>query len=127
MRTVLPVAFALGMVALVAAMTYWTIVISEGAYFGRRLVSYLYDRGAETYDDVKEFDATEDAWFLGIPMARNLERVQHPFVLDLATGTGRMALSLLRQLTFDGRVVGLDLLRIKLKTKMGVVVAGDRV
>lgn len=94
--------------ALGVAFGYWTIVITEGAYFGRRLVAYLYDRGAETYDDVKEFDPVEDGWFLGLPMARNLEGVRHPLVLDVATGTGRMALSLLRQLTFDGQVIGLD-------------------
>jgi ubiquinone/menaquinone biosynthesis C-methylase UbiE len=102
---------ALGFVVLGVALGYWVIVITEGAYFGRRLVAYLYDRGAETYDDVKEFEPVEDAWFLGIPMARNLEGVQHPLVLDVATGTGRMALSLLRQLTFDGYVVGLDVSR----------------
>lgn len=102
---------ALGFMAVAAALGYWTIVITEGAYFGRRLVSYLYDRGADAYDDVKEFDPVEDAWFLGIPMARNLEEVRQPLVLDVATGTGRMGLSLLRQLTFDGHVVGLDVSR----------------
>jgi ubiquinone/menaquinone biosynthesis C-methylase UbiE len=95
-------------VALAAAFIYWTVVISEGAYFGRRLVTFLYDRGATTYDEVKEFDAIEDAWFIGIPLARRLEPVASPHVLDVATGTGRVALSLLRQLSFDGHVVGLD-------------------
>ncbi len=99
---------ALSGVALAVAFGYWAVVITEGAYFGRRLVTFLYDRGAETYDGVKEFNPTEDAWFLGIPMARDLSDVRHPLVLDVATGTGRMALSLLRQLTFDGHVVGLD-------------------
>lgn len=112
---VLPL-IVLGCVAFVAAFAYWTIVITEGAYFGRWLVSFLYNRGADTYDDVKEFDPIEDAWFLGIPMARELEDVQHPLVLDVATGTGRMALSLLRQLTFDGRVIGLDVSEEMLKT-----------
>ncbi|MFQ5854635.1 MAG: methyltransferase domain-containing protein [Anaerolineae bacterium] len=101
----------LGLVALAATFGYWTIVITEGAYFGRRLVSYLYDRGAETYDDVKELDPAEDGWFLGVPMARNLEEIRQPLVLDVATGTGRMGLGLLRQLTFDGQVVGLDVSR----------------
>lgn len=99
---------ALGGLAVVALFIYWTVVITEGAYIGRRFVSFLYDRGAATYDEVKEFDAVEDGWFLGLPMARRLESVPAPYVLDVATGTGRMALSLLRQLTFDGRVVGLD-------------------
>lgn len=99
---------ALGGAVVVGLLVYWTVVISEGAYFGRRFVSFLYDRGAATYDEVKEFNAVEDGWFLGIPMARRLESVSSPHVLDVATGTGRMALSLLRQLTFNGRIVGLD-------------------
>jgi ubiquinone/menaquinone biosynthesis C-methylase UbiE len=102
---------SLGMVAAVLALGYWTIVITEGAYLGRWLVSYLYNRGADTYDEVKEFDSTEDAWFLGVPMARDLEGVSQPLVLDVAAGTGRVALSLLRQLNFDGHVVGMDYAR----------------
>lgn len=106
---------ALSISAAMLAFVYWAIVITEGAYFGRRLVTHLYDRGAEAYDEIKEFDVTEDAWFLGIPMTRNLAGVQHPLALDVATGTGRMALSLLRQLTFDGHVVGLDMSQEMLK------------
>lgn len=106
---------ALGIVASTLAFVYWAVVITEGAYFGRRLVTHLYDRGAGSYDGIKGFDATEDAWSLGIPMMRNLAGVQHPLVLDVATGTGRMALSLLRQLTFEGHVVGLDVSQEMLK------------
>ncbi|MFQ5594699.1 MAG: methyltransferase domain-containing protein [Anaerolineae bacterium] len=106
---------ALGVGAAALAFVYWAVVITEGAYFGGRLVTHLYDRGAESYDGIKEFDATEDAWFLGVPMMRNLASVKHPLVLDVATGTGRMALSLLRQLTFEGHVVGLDVSQEMLK------------
>ncbi|MFQ5343343.1 MAG: methyltransferase domain-containing protein [Anaerolineae bacterium] len=106
---------ALSIVAPTLAFVYWALVITEGAYFGRRLVTRLYDRGAGSYDGIKAFDVTEDAWFLGIPMTRNLAGVQHPLALDVATGTGRMALSLLRQLTFDGHVVGLDVSQEMLK------------
>ncbi len=98
-----------------AAFAYWLIVITEGAYLGRRLVIWLYDRGAKSYDAVKEYDDVAEAWFLGIPMARDLEGVPHPLVLDVATGTGRMALTLLHQLTFDGHVVGLDASREMLR------------
>lgn len=115
----LPAVFTLGGVAVVAGLAYWTVVISEGAYFGPWLVAFLYDRGADTYDDIKEFDAVEDGWFLGIPMMRNLEAVRHPLVLDVATGTGRMTLSLLRQLAFDGHVIGLDLSREMLDIARG--------
>jgi ubiquinone/menaquinone biosynthesis C-methylase UbiE len=98
-----------------AAFAYWLFVITEGAYLGRRLVIWLYDRGAKSYDAVKEYDSVEEAWFLGIPMARELEGIAHPLVLDVATGTGRMALALIHQLTFDGHVVGLDASREMLR------------
>lgn len=110
MDLALPLAI-FGVATAVAGFGYWAIVITEGAYFGRRLVAFLYRRGADTYDDLKDFDPVEDAWFLGVPMARDLEGIRHPFVLDVATGTGRMALSLLRQSTFDGHVVGVDVSR----------------
>lgn len=101
--------------AVIAAIAYWLLVITEGAYLGRRLVVWLYDRGAANYDAVKEYDSVEEAWSLGIPMARELEDVAHPLVLDVATGTGRVALALMHQLTFDGHVVGLDASREMLR------------
>ena len=96
---------------LVAAYIYWSVVITEGAYFGPRVVTFLYDRGARTYDQIKEFDAREEAWLLAQPLARALAGLPHPLILDVATGTGRLPLALLRQLEFDGHVVALDLSR----------------
>lgn len=99
------------LLSLVAAFVYWTVVITEGAYFGPRVVAFLYDRGARAYDQIKEFDAREEAWFLARPLARALDGISHPLVLDVATGTGRLPLALLRHLEFDGHVVALDLSR----------------
>lgn len=115
---------------LLAGFAYWVVVTTEGAYFGPRLVTWLYDRGAATYDDVKQFDLVEEAWFLGEPLVRALGAVpmtrphasapfqlrppysrvpaRHLWVLDVATGTARLPLALLRQLNFDGRIVALD-------------------
>ena len=93
---------------LLAAFSYWTVVVTEGAYVGPRLVRMLYDRGAKSYDEIKGFDSGDEAWFLGQPLERALRRVRHPLVLDVATGTGRVPLALLRRLDFDGHVVGLD-------------------
>jgi ubiquinone/menaquinone biosynthesis C-methylase UbiE len=106
---------ALILLSLIAALTYWTVVITEGAYFGPRLVAFLYDRGAGTYDQIKDFDAREELWFLAQPLDRALDGVPHPLVLDVATGTGRLPLALLRHLEFDGHIVALDLSREMLR------------
>lgn len=94
---------------LLAGLVYWAIVITEGTYLGRRAVIWLYDRGAHEYDDIKAFDIGDEAWFLGQPLERALSDVPHPLVLDVATGTARLPLALLRRLNFDGTIVGLDL------------------
>jgi len=99
------------LLSLVAAFIYWVVVITEGAYFGPRLVTFLYDWGARTYDQIKEFDAREESWFLAQPLARALDGLPHPLILDVATGTGRLPLALLRHLAFDGHIVALDLSR----------------
>lgn len=93
---------------LLAGFVYWVVVMTEGAYFGPRLVTWLYDHGAATYDDVKQFDLLDEARFLGEPLVWALSGVSRPWVLDVATGTGRLPLALLRQLDFDGQIVALD-------------------
>jgi ubiquinone/menaquinone biosynthesis C-methylase UbiE len=94
---------------LMAGFFYWLLVTTEGAYLGPRAVAFLYDRGAGTYDRVKQFDAVDDAWDLALPLKRALEGVRRPLILDVGTGTGRVPLALLRDLYFEGRIVGLDL------------------
>jgi ubiquinone/menaquinone biosynthesis C-methylase UbiE len=103
------------LVLLIAALVlsgtvlYWLLILSEGAYLGPRLVAFLYDLSATSYDRIKDFDSAEEAYFLGRPLQVALSRRTHPLVLDVATGTGRLPLALLRQPDFDGCVVGLDL------------------
>jgi len=94
-----------------AAVTYWLLVVTEGAYLGKRAVIALYDWGASSYDRVKNVRPFDDEEHLARPLLGPLQRVRHPLVLDVATGTGRLPLSLLRQWAFQGRVVGIDLSR----------------
>ena len=94
-----------------AAVAYWLLVLTEGAYLGTRAVIALYDWGASSYDRVKNVHPSDDAEHLASPLLGHLQRVKHPLVLDVATGTGRLPLSLLRQWAFQGRVVGIDLSR----------------
>ncbi len=96
------------LLALAAGFFYWLLVTTEGAYLGPRAVAFLYDRGAGSYDRVKEFDAVDDAWNLALPLTKALRGVKRPLILDVGTGTGRVPLALLRDLDFDGRIVGLD-------------------
>jgi ubiquinone/menaquinone biosynthesis C-methylase UbiE len=104
-------AAALALLAAVGAagLCYWLLVVTEGAYLGPRAVAYLYDRGATSYDQVKQFDDVDDARALALPLLRGLRGTRRPLVLDLATGTGRVPLALLRSLEFEGSIVGLDL------------------
>jgi SAM-dependent methyltransferase len=105
---------ALGLL-LLAAVLYWQLIIAEGAYLGRRVVILLYDWSARAYERIKQYDAGDEQWFLGLPLTEALQWLPTPLVLDVATGTGRLPRTLLRQPGFDGRVIGLDLSRRMLR------------
>ena len=96
---------------LLGVILYWQLIIGEGTYLGPRIVALLYDWSAKVYERIKRFSPSEEQWFLGLPLARSLELVPAPLVLDVATGTGRLPRALLRQPPFEGRVIGLDLSR----------------
>ncbi|MDY7080029.1 MAG: methyltransferase domain-containing protein [Chloroflexota bacterium] len=100
---------------LLGILLYWQLIVAEGAYLGSRVVVLLYDWSAHAYERIKQFNPGDEQWFLGLPLARALELIPAPLVLDVATGTGRLPRSLLRQPTFAGRVIGLDLSRRMLR------------
>lgn len=103
------VALAVGLLLVTGVgAAYWLLVLTEGAYLGPRVVRLLYDWGAAAYDEVKQFDSVDDACALSLPMLRAMRGVHRPLILDVATGTGRYPLALLRNLEFEGRIVGLD-------------------
>lgn len=111
------IALILGLLGLVlpGLLLYWQLVIAEGTYLGPRVVALLYDWSAPIYERIKQFNAGDEQWFLGLPLARALEFTPAPLVLDVATGTGRLPRVLLRQPAFDGRIIGLDLSRRMLR------------
>lgn len=111
------VALIAGLLSLVllGLLLYWQLIIAEGTYLGPRAVTLLYDWSAHIYERIKQFDIGAEQWFLGLPLARALESPPTPLVLDVATGTGRLPRALLRQPSFDGRVIGLDLSRHMLR------------
>jgi SAM-dependent methyltransferase len=95
-------------VAALVALAYWQLIIAEGAYLGSRVVAATYDLVATRYDDIKQFEPRNESWFVSAPLLLALRRVECPLVLDVATGTGRLPLALLRD-RFHGQIVGLDL------------------
>ena len=93
---------------LLAGLGCWLLILTEGVYLGPRVVRLLYDWGAKRYEEIKGFDVADDAWHLAIPLERRLRGWRCPPVLDVATGTGRMLLAILRRPGFEGWLVGLD-------------------
>lgn len=107
----LAIGLALGALLLVGFLLYWHLIVAEGAYLGPRIVALMYDWSAKAYERIKKYRPGDEQWFLGLPLARSLEMIPAPLVLDVATGTGRLPRALLRQPPFEGRVIGLDLSR----------------
>ncbi len=99
--------------ALAGLIAWWQLAVAEGAYLGRRVVAFLYDRYARRYDHVKQFDSTSDAVMLALPILEYLRtmssRRAETRVLDVATGTGRLPAALLAQPAFRGRIVAPDI------------------
>lgn len=89
-------------------IAYWQLIIAEGAYLGQRIVTWLYDLAAHRYDAIKQYTPKMEADFLGRPLAAALRTIDAPLVLDVATGTARLPLTLLDQGSFRGQVIGLD-------------------
>jgi ubiquinone/menaquinone biosynthesis C-methylase UbiE len=98
---------------MLVAVLYWQLVIAEGTYLGPRVVAWTYDLVASRYDAVKQFKPRDESWFVARPLLQALGGVERPLVLDVATGTGRLPLALLREHfgATGGRIVGLDLSR----------------
>jgi len=88
---------------------YWALVITEGAYLGRRVVALLYDWTPGYYDRIKEITWKRDAECLVDPILEWLEGVRRPLILDVGTGTGRFPKAMLADERFDGQIWGLDI------------------
>ncbi len=104
-----------GVLVIVGAFLYWQLILAEGAYLGRRVVILLYDWSARLYDRIKNYNPGYEQWFLGLPLAQSLANYPDPLILDVATGTARLARTLFQQSNFHGRLIGVDLSRKMLR------------
>ena len=100
--------WALGAICLALAIVGW-LYFSEGAYLGKKAVIALYNWGAPDYDRVKEVLPEDDARHLARPLLQALQDFATPLILDVATGTARLPLALLRQWDFHGYIAAADL------------------
>ncbi|NLG28844.1 MAG: methyltransferase domain-containing protein [Chloroflexi bacterium] len=97
-----------GAALLAVALYYWLVILTEGTYLGSLVVVRLYDWFAHKYDRVKNVLYVNELAYLGLPVSRALAGVPHPVIVDVATGTGRLPLAMVRQSDFDGLVVGVE-------------------
>jgi len=81
----------------------------EGVHLGPRVQAWLYDRWSRKYDEGKRESQLRDDEMLAQPLLEVTKDVPTPFVLDFATGTGRLSYALTSRPKFKGRIVALDL------------------
>ncbi|MEO8393262.1 MAG: class I SAM-dependent methyltransferase [Chloroflexota bacterium] len=118
--------FVLVLVALgIIALGWWLLIASEGVYLGRRAVIWLYDLYAGRYDDIKHYSKEYDHMLLAQPIMASIEPIRNPLMLDVATGTARLPLALLRHKRFQGQIIGADLSR-KMLAGAAYKLGGDR-
>lgn len=85
------------------------IYFYEGVHLGPRVQGWLYDRWSKKYDQSKQESQLHDGEMLARPLLEKLKDVPKPFILDFATGTGRLSFALMSQLEFKGHIIALDL------------------
>lgn len=85
------------------------IYFYEGTRLGPRLQAWLYDRWSKKYDEGKRASQLRDDEMLAAPLLEALGASSTPFILDFATGTGRLSYALLKREEFNGHIIALDL------------------
>ncbi|MCG2787300.1 MAG: methyltransferase domain-containing protein [Anaerolineae bacterium] len=110
MSYAIPILFVLLLIALYYFIDR-EIYFYEGMRLGPRLQRWLYDRWAADYDKGKQASQAEDESMLARPILEKLADLPEPLILDLATGTGRLGLTLSCQPNFGGKIIALDISR----------------
>lgn len=99
----------IGLLVVIGYLLDREIYFYEGVHLGPRVQAWLYDRWSRKYDEGKrESQLRDDEMFAG-PLLEATREVPAPFVLDFATGTGRLSHALTRRPEFKGHIIALDL------------------
>lgn len=85
------------------------IYFYEGVHLGPRFQAWFYDQWATKYDAGKRESQLHDDRMLAQPLLEKMQNVPEPFILDFATGTGRLSYALVHRPEFRGRIIALDI------------------
>ena len=99
----------MGLLILIGYLLDREIYFYEGVHLGPRVQAWLYDRWSRKYDEGKRESQLRDGEMLAGPLLEATRDIPSPFVLDFATGTGRLSHALTRHPEFQGHIIGLDL------------------
>lgn len=94
--------------ALIGGAIWWLLIYTEGVLLGQRVVTALYDLYAARYDRIKGNDDVNEHVFIAQPLLEAIAPQTDPFVVDVACGTGRMALALCQHARFEGVILSVD-------------------
>lgn len=87
-------------IGIILALLFF-ILGTEGRYFGKRFIRWLYNRRSVQYE-------VRDDWELWEHLIKRLKISPSEQLLDLGTQTGHLPRLVARQPDFKGRVVGID-------------------
>ena len=82
----IPFAVFMFVVGMLIFLVWWLFFETEGVFFGRRVVIWLYDLYASRYDKIVQNNDTEEHLYIAQPLMRAVEPHGVPLVLDVATG-----------------------------------------
>ena len=85
----------IGLGVLVGYLLDREIYFYEGVHLGPRVQAWLYDRWSKKYDKSKRASQLHDAEMLARPLLDLLKDIREPFILDFATGKGRLSYAVL--------------------------------
>lgn len=94
--------------ALIGGVLWWLLIHTEGVLLGQRVVTALYDLYAVRYDRIKGNDDVDEHVFIAHPLLESIAPQTDPFVIDVACGTGRVALALCQHARFAGVILSTD-------------------
>lgn len=87
---------------------WWLLIHTEGVLLGQRVVTALYDLYASRYDRIKGNNDVDEHIFIAQPLLEAVAPQTDPFVIDVACGTGRVALALCQHARFEGIILSVD-------------------